>query len=51
MRKNQSKYKNPMYIKSLINNALTFDNVSYIENKDYYVYFNCSKHGEFKKTI
>lgn len=51
MRKNQSKYKNPIYIKSLINNALTFDNVSYIEEKDYYAYFNCSIHGAFKKRF
>ena len=51
MRKNQSKYKNPDYVKSLIDNAVRFDNVLHIDNKDGYAYFTCSEHGEFKKRF
>ena len=51
MRKNQSKYKDPVYIQSLIDNVLIFDNISYIENKDGYAYFKCSEHGEFRKRF
>ena len=51
MRKNQSKFKDPAYIQSLIDNVLIFNNILHIENKDGYAYFKCSEHGEFKKRF
>ena len=51
MRKNQSKFKDPAYIQSLIDSACIFDNISYIENKEGYAYFKCSEHGEFRKRF
>lgn len=51
MRKNQSKFKDPAYIQSLIDGACIFDNISYIENKEGYAYFKCSEHGEFRKRF
>ena len=51
MRKNQSKYKDPAYIQSLIDSVLVFDNISYIKNEDGYAYFKCSEHSEFRKRF
>lgn len=51
MRKNQSKYKNKEYQNQLIENAIKFENITYKEIIDDYVYFNCSVHGEFRKRF
>ena len=51
MRKNQSKYKDQQYVQSLINNALSYVGISYLHIIDGYAYFNCSKHGEFRKRL
>ena len=39
MRKNQSKYKNKEYQNQLIENALKFENITYKEIIDDYIYY------------
>ena len=51
MRKNQSKFKNEEYVQSLIQNALKFKNITFIERIDNYAYFECIEHGKFKKRL
>ena len=51
MRKNQSKYKNQEFVDTLIQKALTFNNITFLTIKDNYAYFECMEHGEFKKRL
>lgn len=51
MRKNQSKFKDPIFIQSLINNIISYDNVSYIKQEDNYIYFECKDHDNFRKRL
>lgn len=51
MRKNQSKYKNKEYVNSIINTALEYNNIIFIECINNYAYFKCTEHGKFKKRL
>lgn len=51
MRKNESKYKNQDYLNSLINNAIQYKGIAFVEIINNYVYFNCDEHGGFRKRF
>ena len=51
MRKNQSKFKDKNYINSIINSATQYENINFIQQIDFYLYFSCKEHGNFKKRL